>query len=194
MDKPLTNIPTIEEVDLSKPLEGREGLSVNYISRIRTQYLFAQHQALLTQVQFADAKAIALVTLMGFMLFRGPIPIEAFNIADPLHLVFFGLGFLALLFCLLTVVPRYPPKAARQDMARRDRWSWPSIAADQASGAEFARFMQTAEVSQLVQSVSLSNAAVSRILISKYSMLRAAFLLSIAALCIAAWQIVRSGV
>lgn len=81
----------------------------------------------------------------------------------------------------------------RLDMVRRDRWSWPSIAAGQANRADFARFMKTSEVSQLIQSVPLSNAAVSRILTAKYGILRAAFMLSIASLCIAGLQIVHGG-
>lgn len=186
-------IPTIEEVDLSQPLDGSEGLSANYISRIRTQYLFSQHQALITQVQFADAKAIALVTLMGFTLLRGPAPFTAVELADPVHLIFLAVGAAAMLFCLLAVVPRYPPRNVRLDMAGRDRWSWPALASDPDQGAEFARFMKTAEVSQLVQSVALSNAAVSRILIAKYAMLRTGFLLAIASLGVLAVHMLRGG-
>ncbi|WP_306120006.1 MULTISPECIES: hypothetical protein [unclassified Roseitalea] len=184
MDQRTDVIPEIEHVDLDRPLAGNEGLNVNYISRIRTQYLFAQHQALLTQVQFADAKAIALVTLIGVMLFRGPIAPGSFDVANWLHVGFFVLGFAGLFFCLLAVIPRYPARDQRADMARRDRWSWPALASSPAMNAEFIRFMQTAEVSQLVQSVSLSNSAVSRILLSKYAMLRTAFLFSMGALLV----------
>ena len=57
----------ISEVDLTLPLAGTEGFDINYIGRIRTQYLFAQHQALVAQTQFADAKAAALMTLVGLI-------------------------------------------------------------------------------------------------------------------------------
>ncbi len=167
--------PALEEVDLQKPLAGSEGHDVNHASRIRTQFLFAQHQTLMTQIQFADAKAIALLTVIGFAVFRGPVPITRLAETGMLEAVFFLFGFASLAFCLLTVVPRYPPATVRSQMVQRDRWSWPALASDDLTGADYAHFMQTSEVSQLVQSVSLSNAAVSRILLSKYALLRFAF-------------------
>lgn len=167
--------PVLEEIDLTKPLAGSEGHDINYVSRIRSQYLMAQHQALLTQVQFADAKAIALLTVIGFVVFRGPVPLAGAADGDILLACFFLSGFASLALCLMTVVPRFPPARIRSVMVRRDRWSWPALASDDLSPADFASFMQTAEISQLVQSVSLSNAAVSRILLAKYTMLRLAF-------------------
>ena len=169
------NAPALAEIDLTKALAGSEGHDVNYVSRIRTQYLLAQHQALLTQVQFADAKAIALLTVIGFVVFRGPVPLTREVAADPILAGFFLVGFSALALCLLTVVPRFPPARIRTAMVHRDRWSWPSLAADDLTDADFAEYMQTAEISHLVQSVALSNAAVSRILLAKYTMLRLAF-------------------
>ena len=171
----------ISEVDLTLPLAGTEGLDINYIGRIRTQYLFAQHQALVTQTQFADAKAAALMTLVGLIALRGP-----FAIGQPPVGLFTGL-YLALvaaciLFSFLAVFPRYPAAKLRAVMSENDRWSWPALASDAVDPDEFSRFMQTSEVSQLVHSVSLSNSYISRILLRKFLMLRIAFLFAFAVL------------
>lgn len=171
----------ISEVDLTLPLAGSEGLDINYIGRIRTQYLFAQHQALVTQTQFADAKAAALMTLVGLIALRGP-----FAIGEPPVSLFTGL-YLALvaaciLFSFLAVFPRYPAAKLRMAMAESDRWSWPALATGNFQPDDFSRFMQTSEVSQLVHSVSLSNGYVSRILLRKFLMLRIAFLFAFAVL------------
>lgn len=171
----------ISEVDLNLPLAGTEGLDINYIGRIRTQYLFAQHQALVTQTQFADAKAAALMTLVGLIALRGP-----FAVGEPPVGLFVGLYLalvaLCILFSFLAVFPRYPAAKLRDGMSESDRWSWPALATDGFEPDDFSRFMQTSEVSQLVHSVSLSNSYVSRILLRKFFMLRIAFLFAFAVL------------
>ena len=168
----------LEEVDLSLDLKGSEGHDVNYVSRVRTQYLYAQHAALIAQNQFADAKAAALMTLVGLVALRGPLaisetPVDLFSAA---YLVCVA-G--SILCAFLAVFPRYPARALRDRLWESDRWSWPALSAGKADPDEFARFMQTSEVSQLVHSVSLSNAAVSRILLAKFRMLRLAFMFAI---------------
>ena len=61
----------LDDLELNIALEGCEGLDVNYVSRIRAQYLFIQHQTMITQMQFADAKAAALIALVGVAAVRG---------------------------------------------------------------------------------------------------------------------------
>jgi hypothetical protein len=165
----------IEDIDLTLPLAGTEGHDVNHVSRVRTQYLFAQHNALLTQIQFADAKAGALMTVMGLIVLRGPIAWNSDNVPPLLHHSFLFLSAVAVIFCFWTVFPRYPGKAARRKLAEDERWSWLALSAETMSPAEYGAFMQTSEVSQLVHSVARSNAAVAAILLRKYTALRIGF-------------------
>ncbi len=168
----------LEEIDLSLPLEGREGLDGNYLTRTRSQYLYAQHQALLTQTQFADAKAAVLITLVGLLAFRGPVQPNGVGLTV-FSAIYLGVMALCVICAFIAVFPRYPGKSVRQKLSDTDRWSWPALSGDGISAEEFARFMHTSEASQLVHSVSLSNAAISRILLAKFRMLRIAFLLAI---------------
>lgn len=170
--------PTIKDIDLTLPLAGSEGHDINYVSRVRTQYLFAQHQALLTQIQFADAKAGALMTVLGLIILRGPIGWDSDVVPHVLRYSFLSLGAVAVFFCFWAVFPRYPGASVRNMLAKQERWSWLALSADEMTPHDFARYMQTAEVSELVHSVANSNAAVSNILLRKYSALRIAFLAS----------------
>jgi hypothetical protein len=180
----MPNPKLLDEVDLSLSLAGSERLDVNHASRARIQFLSDQHQALLTQIQFADAKSVALMTLIGVIALRGPIEMHA-NGEDPvMRYVFLVISAVAVFCCFWAVFPRYPDGKMRRTMFGYDRWSWPSLAADTLEPADYARFMQTAEISQLVQSLALSNAAVARILLRKYVALRFAFAVSIAVLAI----------
>ncbi|MCC0021698.1 MAG: hypothetical protein H6888_11585 [Nitratireductor sp.] len=164
----------LEDIDLTLPLSGSEGVDINYISRVRTQYLFAQHHALVAQTQFADAKAAALLTLIGLIALRGPLaPYESSG--SIFTWIYLACVALCILFALLSVVPRFPSASLRSAMYKADRWSWPGLAADEVTPEAFAGFMQTSEVSQLVHSVARSNVHISRILLRKFFMLRLAF-------------------
>ena len=57
----MSRLDNVKHIDLNLPLQGSEGLDSNYASRIRSQYLFAQNQAMVAQSQFADAKAGAIL-------------------------------------------------------------------------------------------------------------------------------------
>lgn len=166
----------IDELNLEVDLNSSEGLDINYISRIRSQYLFTQHQTMITQMQFADAKAAALIALIGFVSLRGPIKItEIINIGlfGYLFLIFAGLG---VIFSLLAIFPRYPSRERRDTLVASDRWSWPALASKSLKPEEFASYMLTSEVSQLLNSLSISNSLVADILLSKYQMLRIGFI------------------
>ncbi|MFZ2101627.1 MAG: Pycsar system effector family protein [Oricola sp.] len=180
----MPNPPLLDEIDLSLPLSGSESLDVNHASRARIQFLTDQHQALLTQIQFADAKSVALMTLLGVIALRGPIEMHSSGEDPVLRYVFLFISAIAIFCCFWAVFPRYPGAKMRRAMFGYDRWSWPSLAADALDPADYARFMQTAEISQLVQSLAVSNAAVARILLRKYVALRVAFGFSIAVLAI----------
>lgn len=174
-----TEPKSLEDLELDNSLAGSEGLDPNYVSRIRIQYLLTQHQTIITQMQFADAKAAALITVIGIVALRSPLfsSVEALmNIGWFGILIILTLS-LSILFTLLSVFPRYPSRKLREDMVLSDRWSWPSLVNGGFSAAQYADFMRGAEVSQLVQSVALSNANVSAVLLNKYKMLRIGFAL-----------------
>lgn len=180
----MPNPPPLDEVDLSLSLSGSEGHDINHVSRARIQYLSDQHNALLTQIQFADAKAVALMTLLGLIALRGPIEMHSVGEDPVLRAVFLALSAIAVFCCFWAVFPRYPGARMRRSMIGYDRWSWPALAAESLDPAAYAKFMQTAEVSQLVHSLSISNSAVARVLLRKYTALRVAFFFSIAVLAI----------
>lgn len=166
----------LNELDLNIDLQGCEGLDVNYVSRIRSQYLFTQHQTMITQMQFADAKAAALIALVGFIALRGPIKLdEAINLGIFGYVFLFCAG-LAVIFSILSVFPRYPSKANRDLLSLSDLWSWPALASDACKPEKFSDYMKTSEVSQLLHSISISNCHIAGILLIKYRMLRIGFI------------------
>ena len=77
----------IEDVELNRPLAGHEGVDTNHASRARIQTLLDQHASLVTQTQFADAKSAALITLIGLLALKGPMPLDAMQHGDAITLV-----------------------------------------------------------------------------------------------------------
>lgn len=174
----MNTLKSLEALDFNLPMAGNEGLDANYVSRIRIQYLLMQHQSIITQMQFADAKAAALITLVGIVALRSPIFENINNIGQLgifIYLIIASLS-LSMFFTLLSVFPRYPPKKQRAEMWQSDRWSWPALASHDFSPDEYADFVRTAEVSQLIQSVALSNTHISTVLLKKYRVLRLGFI------------------
>lgn len=178
----MQGVRTLKDVDLTLALEGAEGLDVNYASRIRTQYLFSQHQSLITQTQFADAKAAALMALLGLLVLRGPVDLTGSVDVQWFRILYLGCVSLAFFFCLLSIFPRYPSGEERIRIAKVDRWTWCSLASDTLSDGKFGEFMQTSEVSQLIYSVASANCTIASILLSKYRSLRFAFIFTVVVL------------
>lgn len=170
-------MPKISEIELDHALAGSEGVDPNHASRIRIQTLLDQHKSLVQQTQFADAKTGGLVTLIGLLALKGPLPVASMASTDPVSAFAGALAALCILFCLFAVFPRYPGRGERKGLAHADRFSWPALTTEAFGPQDYARYMHTAEVSQIVHSIAQSNAAVARILLRKYQMLRIAFLL-----------------
>ena len=167
-----------EKIDLVLPLEGSEGLDKNQVSRIRAQYLFVQYQTMVTQSQFADAKAAAIMAMVGLLLLRGPVDINISN--SPfiwMWYIYMALTALSTFCCLLAIVPRYPNKKLRNQMAEVNLWSWPTLASDYMKERDFGLYMQTSEVSHLIYSIACANRTVAQILLVKFRLLRLAVLL-----------------
>ena len=48
---------SIEDLPLDRDVSSAEGVSLDYMARVRIAYLVGQNQTMVTQTQFADAKA-----------------------------------------------------------------------------------------------------------------------------------------
>ena len=170
----------IETLKLDQNLASHEGISTDQMTRVRLAYLQGQNATLVQQTQFADAKAGALLAMIGLIATRGPG--AAF---DPAQVTAEGLVLVllhaaGLLACLIVLIPRYVGKEARLRLAAKERFSWPALAAygdGEGGGDGYAEFARTAQVSQLIVSLARANAALAGILHRKFAWLRAAFII-----------------
>ena len=96
----------IEALGPAEHVEGHEGLDANHASRLRMQFLASQHASLVTQVQFADAKAAALMTLMGLVALNGPVKIAAAGPHDLSAIGIFILMMGAIGCAMFAIIPR----------------------------------------------------------------------------------------
>jgi Family of unknown function (DUF5706) len=163
-------------VDLQ--LAGREGLDVNEVSRQRLQFLISQHASLVAQTQFADAKAGALMALLGLVALNGPVELVG---AGPPRLdavAIFVIMVVAMGCAVWAIIPRFPGADRARLMRQSERFSWPALASRGYDAMEHAVFMRTAEASQLVMSLAHANATMAHVLRRKFVALRFAFLLA----------------
>ncbi len=172
------DVTNLDEGDQPEDISSLEGVDVNHTSRIRVQFLVSQHASLVTQTQFADAKAAALMTLMGLVALNGPVKIGAVGRNDIDAIIIFVLMMVAIGLAIWSIIPRYPDSEMREKIRRTDRFSWPSLVAHGHEPLEYARFMRTAQVSDLVMSLARTNVATAQVLFRKFKALRAAFLLA----------------
>ncbi len=184
----MTLLPHLDRLNLDEPITSDEGLDVNYTSRIRSQYLIAQSTVLVTQTQFADAKATALMTLSGLLMFRGPVRLGSDMTGDPLLLLSLGFNLACLVSCILAVIPRI--RAAPQDASFYgvERFSWIALSLPADDDPPYSEFMRTAQVSQLIMSQARANQASAHVLRKKFRILRIAFLLGLATILAIALQ------
>ena len=118
----------IDSLSLDRNLASQEGISTDQMTRVRLAYLQGQNSTLVQQTQFADAKAGALLAMIGLIATRGPG--AAF---DPKQVTAEGLALVllhasGLLACLIVLIPRYvgkgasyPPKIGLPDGGRPRR-------------------------------------------------------------------------
>lgn len=174
----------LDNLDTALSIESSEGLDVNHASRARLQFLAAQSNALLTQTQFADAKAAALMTISGLLAIQGPAGAAHLSTAGPFLILSFLCTAACLVGCFLTIVPRFPKRSVRRLIYRGDRYSWPGLV-DRGHGEDgFPDFVRTAQASQLVLSLARSNQATARVLHRKFAILRTTFWIGLAALAL----------
>lgn len=168
----------IEAINLDIPVEGVEGLDANHASRLRMQFLVSQHASLVTQTQFADAKAAALMTLMGLVALNGPVKIGSVGPQNLDAVMIFILMMVAIGFAIWAIIPRYPDAKLNKLIKRRDRFSWPALVAHGYEPLDHAEFMRAAEASQLIMSIAQTNGASAKVLSQKFRFLRIAFVMA----------------
>lgn len=172
-------VTPVEEVAPDRDIASREGLSTDQLTRSRLSYLIAQNNSLVQQTQFADAKAGALLAVVGLVATRGTgggglglIPVET--------VAFFALHIAVLVACLIVLIPRFVGWEARRALARAELFSWPALVTENPAEDHFPGFMRTAQASQLVMSLARANRSLASILHRKFAWLRIAFLLATA--------------
>lgn len=174
--------PWLETVDLSRRIESREGVSADHMARLQLHYLVSQDRSLVTQTQFADAKAGALMTLMGLLVLRSlPRGAAVDEASAALNLLALIAACICLGACLWAVMPRFPNATVRRAIARQDVFSWPGLASDRFDAEDYVRFMRTSEHGQLVSSLARSNSKLAAILLRKFQLIRFSFYFGAAA-------------
>ncbi|MFK7943008.1 MAG: hypothetical protein AB8B85_08880, partial [Paracoccaceae bacterium] len=81
----------------------------------------------------------------------------------------------AIAMAISSIIPRYPDKDLNKIIKRQERFSWPALVAQGYAPLDHASFMQTAEASQLIMSIAQTNSNMARVLKSKFTTLRIAF-------------------
>jgi hypothetical protein len=168
----------LADLDFGVDIGSREQISRDYASRIRLDYLSAQNMGLLRQTQFADTKASALLALIGLVAGRIAFDLSAASVGVA-EIALFAVKGLVLALCLLVLLPRYPSGPQRAAQAACERFSWVALTAPGQTAKEYAAFIRTAEVSQLQVSAAYANAVVAQVLLRKFRLLRAAFLVAL---------------
>ena len=167
----------IEEYDPSGGIEGTEGMDVNHAARLKMQFLTAQHASMITQTQFADAKAAALMTVMGLVALNGPVKMADAGADDLFAVGIFAILILTIVIAMTALIPRYPDKDLSEKIKRGERFSWPALVAQGYEPLAHAQFVHGAEASQLLLSVGQTNGNMARLLKRKFRNLRIAFIL-----------------
>ncbi len=185
--------PGLDDLDFNQDVGSHEGISNDQIARARLAFLLGQNSSLITQMQFADAKAGALLAFIGLVGTRGPGAVVDIAEVTPMIAGQVLLHALALIAGIVVLFPRYAGHDVRRKMAREDRFSWPSLASKDYPIGAFAGFMRTAEISQMIISIARSNHTLSGILLKKYSWLRAAFAIAVLDVFFMALRITLSG-
>ncbi|QIE57033.1 hypothetical protein G5B40_17260 [Pikeienuella piscinae] len=165
----------IEDLPLDRDVSSHEGISIDQTARVRLAYLLGQNSALVAQTQFADAKAGALLAIVGLLATRGPGASLDPTVVNTESILVISLHAAALICCVIVLFPRYAGRPLRAKLAASERFSWPALTADGMNSDLYADFMRGAQVSQLVISIARSNQAQAQILLRKFNWLRAAF-------------------
>ncbi len=167
------NITAVKQAP-DEEIHAQEGVTRGDSARVRMLFLVSQNNALLTQTQFADAKAGALMTLLLLISIRGTSP-GVPTIQDPLELGAMAMVIVSIGFCLAAIMPRVLRHGADKLPAANNRYTWFSMAMPAYSTELHGEFSRQSDVGALLNSVASSNVGASRVLARKFAMLRWAF-------------------
>ena len=184
---------TLEEMSLDGDIGSREGVSLDYMARVRIAFLLGQNQSMIAQTQFADAKAGALLAFVGLVATRGPGAVVGVGDVTPAIMLQVALHGLALIAGIVVLYPRYAGLNMRREMAKRERFSWPALASGGLMADDFGAFMRGSQLSQLVESIARSNHALSAILLQKFMWLRIAFVIAVLDVAVMAIRVALAG-
>ena len=152
-----------------------EDVSKGDAMRARMSFLTSQNGQILRHTQFADAKAGALMTVLGLVTIKGSAPVLVI-IQDPLEILAVAIMILSIGFCLATIMPRIVgfTNDALPPMGNRYTWLFLTMPGytDEMHGA----YARESSFAELLNSIAASNMGASRILARKFEMLRYAFL------------------
>ncbi|MEM6663467.1 MAG: hypothetical protein AAF666_14955 [Pseudomonadota bacterium] len=146
--------------------------------RARIDYLAAQTQAITTQTQFADAKAAALMTVMGLIALRSPFS-ERASLTSPLDLATYGMIVVSILLCLWSIIPRFPRKDVCEKILAGDKYSWLGISMGSWTPEQHFEHAHSGDLSALVRDMATSNVGSARVLRKKFMAVRWGFLAGI---------------
>ena len=162
---------------------------INYRCSIRMSYLVNQNRTMIRQNQFVDAKAGALLAVVGIFAFKGPVDITTLTISNPVEACYLAAILTAIVFTVASIFPRYPGKRGRKLRAEAETWSWPSLSAVDLDDARMRGLPNVASLEQLFASVSHSNADMARIILLKFQLLRLGFVFAVIALGIVVYLV-----
>ena len=177
------------DMTLAEDIGSVEGLSNDQVSRMRLAFALGQNSAIFSQTQMADAKSATMLAMFGVVAAHvagGGLSLPRFATAGLVALQAAVIG-----LCLLALLPRLAGKDMRRAMHRTNAFTWLALTGDDYSGDAHAEFLRRGQASELVSSVALANASAARVLLRKFAILRAAFILALvdiaAMLVLATW-------
>lgn len=152
-----------------------EDVSKGDAMRARMSFLTAQNSAILNQTQFADAKAGALMTILGLVTVKGTAPVLII-IQDPLEMLAVAIMILSIALCLATIMPRLVGFTNDAVPKANNRYTWLFLTMPGYTDEMHGECSREGSFADMLNSIAASNMGASRILARKFQMLRHAFL------------------
>ncbi|MEM7211522.1 MAG: hypothetical protein AAF479_06440 [Pseudomonadota bacterium] len=143
--------------------------------RARMSFLTAQNGAILSQTQLADAKAGALMTILGLVTIKGTAPVLII-IQDPIEMLAVAIMILSIGLCLVTIMPRLVGFTGDAVPPSGRRFTWLYLTMPGYTDEMHGEWSREASFADMLNSIAVSNMCASRILVKKFQMLRHAFL------------------
>ena len=161
--------------DRDKVINTEEDVSKGDAMRARMSFLTAQNSAVLTQTQFADAKAGALMTILGLVAIKGSAPVLVM-IQDPLEMLAMAIIIASIGLCLATIMPRLVGFTDDAVPPQGNRFTWLFLTMPGYTDEMHGEWSRETSFADMLNSIAASNMGASRILAKKFEMLRRAFL------------------